>query len=173
MGNQNFSWKLALNPLHLWIVGIIFVLDQLTKYWIIWTMRIGEGFFVLPFFEITHIKNKGAAFGIFHNSSPMFRIIFFGIVTIVCLYLLIYWLGTTPLSDRWQRIGLSLILGGAIGNLKDRIIFGEVTDFLYIHYGEFYWPAFNIADAAISSGVAIILLRVIPWRRSHKYRKAS
>jgi signal peptidase II len=173
MGNQKFSWSLAFSPLPLWVVGLIFVLDQLTKYWIIWTLRIGEGFSVLPFFEITHIKNKGAAFGIFHNSSPMFRIVFFGIVTLVCLYLLIYWLGTTSLSDRWQRIGLSLILGGALGNLKDRIVFGEVTDFLYIRYGEFYWPAFNIADAAISTGVAMILIQMIPWRRSKPFRKAS
>lgn len=166
MSEIKFSWKAALRPLHIWIVVLVFLFDQVTKWMIIFNLRVGESISVLPFFEITHIKNKGAAFGVFHNTSPAFRIVFFGIVTLVCLYLLIYWLGTTLKEDLWQRISLSLILGGALGNLKDRSLFGQVTDFLYFHYEGWSWPAFNIADSAISVGVALILLRLLPiWKK--------
>jgi signal peptidase II len=148
--------------MHIVTVLVSVILDQVTKYLVIFNMRLGERIPILPFFDLVHIKNRGAAFGIFHDSSPMFRLIFFGIVTIVCVYLLVYWLGTTPREDKWQRFALALILGGALGNLKDRVFFGQVTDFARIYYEAWSWPAFNIADSAISIGVTIVVLKLLP-----------
>lgn len=168
----SFNWKLALAPMHLVVAIGVFVLDQLTKYLIIFNLELGRSIPVLPFFEIVHVKNKGAAFGIFHDSSPAFRLLFFGAVTIVCLILLTYWLGTTPVFEKLQRLGLSLILGGALGNLKDRAIFGEVTDFVHVFYKSYSWPAFNIADSAISVGVAIIFIHLLLSTKKNKSVRA-
>lgn len=163
-----YAWSLALHPFH-WITVIMVVfLDQASKYWIIWKLDIGERIPILPVFDITHIKNKGAAFGMFHDTSPAFRLVFFGLVTIICLILLLYWLGTTPIAEKWQRFGLSLILGGALGNLKDRIVFGQVTDFIHVFYKSWSYPAFNIADSAITIGVAIILIRMLAHQMKAK-----
>lgn len=157
-----FNWRLALLPMHLVVVISSVILDQITKYLVIFNMQLGERIPLLPVLDLVHIKNRGAAFGIFHDASPWFRLIFFGVVTIVCVYLLVYWLGTTPKEDRWQRFALALILGGALGNLKDRVFFGQVTDFVRVYYQDWSWPAFNVADSAISVGVVIIILRLLP-----------
>lgn len=132
-------------------------------------MPLGSKIELLSFFELVHIKNRGAAFGIFHDASPAFRAIFFGIVTLVCVWLLLNWLGSTPVRERLQRIGLSLILGGALGNVIDRVFFGEVTDFVHVFYRNFSWPAFNVADSAISVGVVLILGTVF-WQWLQKRR---
>jgi len=168
---EKFEWAKLWKPLHIWTIAVIFILDQLTKYLVIWLMPLGKVIPVFAFFDFVHIKNRGAAFGIFHDSSPLFRALFFGIVTIVCVWLLLNWLGATPLKDRLQRFGLCLILGGALGNVKDRIVFGEVTDFIHFYYQSFSWPAFNIADAAISIGVALILFQMLQERLSKRAKR--
>jgi len=161
---MKFSWKIALAKLN-WITALsIFVSDQITKVLIVLFVPLHTRIEVLPFFQIVHTKNKGAAFGMFSDSSPIFRLIFFGAVSIACLYLLLYWLGTTPLKEFWQRFSLSLILGGGLGILLDRACFGQVTDFLDVYLNDYHWPAFNIADMAISSGVAILFLHFLPIR---------
>ena len=160
-----FDKKLALEK-KVWIIAFgIFVLDQLTKYLVIWKLNVGDVVEVLPFFNLVHYKNRGAAFGMFHNSSPEFRIVFFGLVTIVFLALIVYWLGTAPLKERAYRLALTLILGGALGNVKDRVIFQQVTDFLDFYVGSYHWPAFNVADSAITVGVCWIILLQLPWQK--------
>ena len=150
----------------IWIIAVsIFIFDQLTKYWIIWKLNVGEVVPVMPFFNLVHYKNRGAAFGMFHNSSPEFRLVFFGLVTLVFLTLIVYWLGTASLKDRAYRLGLALILGGALGNVKDRVIFQEVTDFLDFYVGSYHWPAFNVADSAITVGVCWVMLLQLPWHK--------
>jgi len=111
-----FSFKLLWSCLSLWTIGIVFVLDQITKWFIRTNLNLGQHIPLLPFLEITRLNNKGAAFGMFHNSSVAFRAVFFGIVTIICIYLLTQWLGKTPLSERFMRFSLAMTLGGAFGN---------------------------------------------------------
>ncbi len=166
-----FTWKIALSPLHLWTVGIIVFFDQLTKYLVIWYVEIGDRIPLIPYLNLVHFKNKGAAFGLFHDASPAFRLIFFGMVTLACLAFLVWSLGTSPAWDRYHRFCLSLILGGALGNVKDRLIFQQVTDFVDVYYGEYHWPAFNVADSAISVGVVLLLARALPFFRSSMKRK--
>lgn len=157
MNQLPFSFKRALLPMH-WITVLTCLIgDQVIKYLIIFKVPRGASIEVLPFFEIVHIKNRGAAFGMFHDASPTFRLVFFGIVTIVALVWLVRELGMTAPESKGLRFALALILGGALGNVKDRVIFGEVTDFLHVFYKEFSWPAFNIADSCISVGVTIML----------------
>lgn len=152
--------------MHIWTVALTFGLDQLTKYLIIFNLELGERIAVMPFFNIVHFKNKGAAFGMFHDASPAFRLVLFSAITIACLIFLVWMLGTSPVWDKFHRFCLALILGGALGNVKDRLIFQQVTDFLDVYYKEYHWPAFNIADSAISVGVTLLILRYLPWRKA-------
>lgn len=125
---------------------------------------------ILPFINLVHTKNRGAAFGMFHNTGASFRLLFFGAVTIVCLYTLIHWLGTIDERKRFQRFCFSLILGGAFGNLLDRICFGEVTDFVDAYYNGYHFYVFNIADSAITVGVTLLIAQSIPWTRLKNFR---
>lgn len=162
---NKFSWKLALKPLPILVALILFVLDQVTKYFVIHYIEMGEQLRVAPFLNFVHTKNKGAAFGMFRDASPLMRVIIFGIVTILCLYMLIYWLGTSPLSERIQRLSLAFILGGALGNLCDRIVLGEVTDFIDVYYLHYHFWIFNIADSAITIGVVLMGIAMLQQRR--------
>lgn len=158
-----FSWKNVWTPLNIWTVVLCVLLDQGSKYLIIFTMDEGRRIPIFSFFNLVHYKNKGAAFGMFHDASPTFRLIFFGLITIICVAFLIWSIGTSPRWDRFHRFSLALILGGALGNVKDRVIFQEVTDFIEVFYKTYYWPAFNVADMAISVGVTLLIARSIPW----------
>lgn len=163
--SQKINWKTALSKTHLIIALVVLILDQVTKFAVIKWIEFGDRYDIIPdLVSLIHTKNRGAAFGIFHDSSPLFRLVFFGAVTVVCIYLLLYWLGTTPIAQKWQRIALSLILGGAVGNLIDRAFFGEVTDFVDVYYQDHHFPAFNIADSGISIGVVMIFMHLIFWK---------
>ncbi|MBN8554196.1 MAG: signal peptidase II [Deltaproteobacteria bacterium] len=160
---MKFSLRSALAPLHIWTVVISVVLDQFSKWAVIQWIPLGTHIPLMPSLNLAHIKNRGAAFGMFHDMPNLFRAGFFGLVTIGCFYLLIYWLGTIPKQDRWQRFSLSLILGGAIGNVIDRVLFGHVTDFVDFYIGEWHFATFNIADSAITIGVTLMFISMIPW----------
>lgn len=155
---EPFSWKNALRPMHLIVIATAFIVDQVTKYMIIWWVPLGTDIAITPFLNITHTKNKGAAFGIFHDASPTFRLVFFGLVTIVALWYFIYFLGKMAEREKWTRFALALLLGGALGNVKDRLIFQQVTDFIDVHYAGYHWPSFNIADSAISVGAVLLFV---------------
>jgi signal peptidase II len=137
--------------------GIV-VLDQLTKSQVMETMRLHESIpIVSHFFSLTYIRNPGAAFGILATSSYGFRFLFFGLTSLFALGLL----GTIFFRlrpDDWLgQVSIAGILGGAIGNLLDRMRFGEVIDFLDFYVGTYHWPAFNVADAAITVGVCFLI----------------
>ncbi|PIR23703.1 MAG: signal peptidase II [Deltaproteobacteria bacterium CG11_big_fil_rev_8_21_14_0_20_45_16] len=176
MEEVKFSWRTLTSPLCQATFWTVLIADQLSKWLVQAKLELGGRIPLLPFLEITHIKNRGAAFGIFHDSSNAFRIVFFGLVTVVCVFLLVQWLGKTPVQERALRFFLSMTLGGAFGNLIDRVSFGEVTDFIHVFYNpiDFSFPAFNIADSAISVGIALILLRVfIAPKLSRRRAKAK
>lgn len=140
---------------------VVFILDQVSKFAVVTYIQMGDRVQLFPTINLIHTTNRGAAFGMFHHSGAIFRLFFFGAVTVICLYMLLYWLGTTPQSEKLQRFCLALILGGAFGNLFDRMAYGEVTDFIDFYIGNYHWYTFNIADSAISVGVTLLLFTML------------
>lgn len=113
------------------------------------------------FFELTYFQNTGVAFGLLSGSdSDLKWALLSGFAAIAACAVVVYSL-MTPSGEKWTQSALALILAGAIGNFYDRLTTGYVTDFLYVHVGSYYWPAFNVADMAISTGVALIALGMI------------
>ncbi len=154
------------------IAALVLLLDQLTKAWIISTLRIHESFAVIGgFFNITHVRNPGAAFGFLAGASPAFRYVFFLAVTVAAIALILHYLRTTRIEDLSLVFSLALILAGAVGNLIDRIRFGAVVDFLDVYVGVHHWPAFNVADAAITTGAAILMAILLRRRKERPEEK--
>lgn len=161
------SWN-ALNRhavIWLWFsIGII-VLDQVTKWAIVKTLGFYETVGILPFFNLTHVHNYGAAFSFLHDESGWQKYLFivFAVVAILWLnYLLLFQKDTVREATRysatwWLRCALACILGGAVGNLIDRIIWGYVIDFLDFYAFGAHFPSFNIADMAISGGAFLLV----------------
>ncbi|MCC6278353.1 MAG: signal peptidase II [Oligoflexia bacterium] len=142
------------------ISGAIIALDQLTKLYIHTRFILNESRTVIPgFFDITYVRNTGAAFGLLSQSHPTFREVFFTLIPLVAMGVILWIMRSTQDSQRLQVLSLSMIFGGAIGNYIDRLRFGYVIDFLDFHIqSKYHWPAFNIADSAIVCGVGILLL---------------
>ncbi len=144
------------------IAGVIIFLDQLTKGLILRYLPFNRTIPVVDgFFNITHIHNPGGAFGIMANLSPMLRNFIFLFISSLAVGLIFYFYKKTPARYSWLAAGLALILGGAIGNLIDRVRFGIVIDFLDFYFGNLHWPAFNVADSAISAGIGIFLYHLV------------
>jgi len=135
---------------------VVIILDQITKWLANTRLNLHEPLAVMPSFNLTLMYNKGAAFS-FLSSAGGWQRWFFTIVASVISVVLIVWISRLDRRERWLGIGLALVLGGAIGNLIDRVYLGYVIDFVQWYYNQFYWPAFNIADAAISAGTVILL----------------
>ncbi len=164
MGNRLEGWGVQKKyVLMLAVTGVVVLLDQLTKAWIMMAMRIHEGFPVVDgFFNIVHVRNPGAAFGFLAGASPAFRSVFFIAVTAVAILIILQYLRKARVEELSLVLALALIIAGAVGNLIDRVRFGEVVDFLDVYVGVHHWPAFNVADSAITTGallLAMILLR--------------
>jgi signal peptidase II len=142
------------------LVGLgTIIVDQLTKIHIMQTMRLHESIPIIPnLFSLTYIRNPGAAFGILASSGILFRMVFFGVMSLFALGLLLTIFFRLPQEDRLGQLFISGILGGAVGNLLDRLRFGEVIDFLDFYIDAYHWPAFNVADAAISVGVCFLIV---------------
>ena len=150
---------------------LVLLFDQATKVYIDASMPLHDSIAVIPgFFSITHVRNPGAAFGFLAGASPLFRNIFFVSVTVAAILLILHYLRTSKAQDRLLAFSLSLILAGAVGNLIDRIRFGEVIDFLDVYVGSHHWPAFNVADSAISVGAVILFIELL---RSDKERNSD
>ena len=139
---------------YLWSVFVI-LFDQLSKIIVLDKCVEHENIEVFPLFNLFLTFNKGVSFSLFASDSP-YTPILLSLFALGVSGLLIYWIRKE--KNKTARIGLALILGGAIGNVIDRIRFGAVVDFLDFYLGEYHWPAFNIADSAICIGVAILLL---------------
>jgi signal peptidase II len=153
---NNKYFKLAL------ISGLIVMADQLTKFLVLKQLPLHHSITVITgFFSITHIQNPGGAFGLMANLSPNIRAIIFLFISSLAVGLIFYFYKKTPRNYSWLAAGFALIFGGAIGNLIDRIRFGTVTDFLDFYIGRYHWPAFNIADSAISIGIAIFVIHLL------------
>jgi signal peptidase II len=142
----------------LWIAVLIVIVDQLTKLWIENNMLLGEKIFVLPVLNIVRAHNPGAAFSFLADAGGWQRWAF-SIFAIGASVALVYWLRTVSLATHaLLACGLALILGGAIGNVIDRIEHGFVVDFVEAHWGGASFPAFNVADAGISVGAVFVII---------------
>ncbi len=144
------------------IAGTVVILDQITKYLVLQNMPLYHSIPVIPgLFNLTHIHNPGGAFGFFAGQSLVVRKIVFLLMSSIAAVLVLYFYHQTPRTFPWLRVGLSLIFGGAVGNLIDRFRFGKVVDFLDFYLGSAHWPAFNIADSAITVGVTIFIIHLL------------
>jgi signal peptidase II len=143
------------------IATIILLLDQLSKWSALSNLQLGIPEPVLPFMNWLLLLNPGAAFSFLAQGSGWQRWFFTIVGLVACVY--IVWLLRKSQSDKLLCVALSLILGGALGNVLDRIMYGAVVDFIDLHYANWHWPAFNIADSAICIGAALII-----WGELHK-----
>lgn len=141
----------------LWLSAVVVGLDQLTKSLAVSYLTLHEPLAVVPFFNLTLTYNPGAAFSFLSDEGGWQRWLFIGLAVVVVTFLVL-WLRKTPRGRIWLPLALALVLGGALGNLWDRVVLGEVVDFLDVYYGRWHWPAFNIADSAISVGAVMLLL---------------
>lgn len=139
------------------ISAVVVVLDLLTKHWIQANIAYGEHVRVTSFFDLVLFHNEGAAFSFLAGAGGWQRFLF-SAIAVAASAVIVYLLRKHP-ERKLFCLGLSLVLGGALGNLYDRVTLGYVVDFIFLHYQqEYYWPAFNIADSAISGGVILLLI---------------
>lgn len=152
------------------IAGLVVIADLLSKMLIRASVPAFRTIHVIPhFFNIVHAENPGIAFSLFSDASGIWRsIILIGLSAVVIVFITIALLRGGSGSNWILRIGLALVLGGAIGNLYDRIATGTVTDFVEVYAGDHYFPAFNVADSAITIGACFLLLDVLAGSRSAK-----
>jgi len=152
----------------LWVSLLVIVVDQLTKLWIERTMSLGDSFTVLPVFDIVRAHNFGAAFSFLDKAGGWQRWAF-TVLAIGVSIGLVFWLRRLALATQGLlAFGLALILGGAIGNVIDRVEHGYVVDFLLVHWDHNYFPAFNVADSAISVGAVLVILDSILEGRARR-----
>jgi signal peptidase II len=149
-----------LNRLHFLVITIaVIIFDIWTKALVLARIDLHEAIPVIPnFFQLVHVRNTGAAFGLGANAASKFVPILLNVGAIAVFCVVVVYALRTAVTDRLLQTGLHLILGGAIGNLLDRFRFGYVVDFLDVYVGNYHWPAFNVADSAICIGIALLFL---------------
>ena len=144
----------------------VFAVDRVTKAAIEARVSAFDVHTVIPgFFDIVHSQNRGVAFGLMNDSNSAWRTIVLIVFSAVALVLVAGVLWRASRLDRWTATGLALVLGGAAGNLFDRILWGRVTDFLEFYIGDLHWPTFNLADSSIVIGSGLLLLELLRPKR--------
>jgi signal peptidase II len=147
---------------YLILVAAVVIFDRWTKALIQNRFDLNESASVIDgFFNITYVRNTGVAFGIFSSISAPAKSLLLSIFTALAAIVVVTYSVRSPAGNRLLQIALSLILGGALGNLYDRIAFGYVVDFLEFYVGAYHWPSFNIADSAITVGVVLLAFEII------------
>lgn len=150
----------------IWLSLLVIVLDQATKYLAETLLVMHQPVPVTPSFNLMLTYNTGAAFSFLADAGGWQRWFFLGLGTLVSMGLVI-WLTRLKPQEKWLAVALALILGGAIGNLIDRAWLGQVIDFIQLYYDRWYWPAFNIADSAITVGAVLLVVESL-WLRPSK-----
>jgi signal peptidase II len=161
-GARDMRWLMLV------VAAFVVLLDRLSKLWVIAHLKPGNAIVVIPkVFRITHVLNTGAAFSMFESSSSpnlvLHLLVGFSIAAVVVVMVLIWKMGR---AVSLTSVALALILGGAIGNLYDRIRYQHVVDFLEVHIVHYHWPDFNVADSAIVVGACLLLLEMLRPQRS-------
>jgi signal peptidase II len=148
------------------LAGAVFALDRLTKWIIERRVSFFDTYKVIPgFFDIVRSQNRGVAFGIFNESTSEWRTVLLVVASMAAVVLVTVMLWNARRLDRWSIWGFALILGGAAGNVFDRILWGRVTDFLLLYIGDYQWPTFNVADSAIVVGSCLLLVDLLRSKR--------
>jgi signal peptidase II len=154
--------------------SLVVLIDQATKIWVDKAMRLYESTPIVPgLLDLHYLRNTGAAFGFLSGSHAGFRIPFFILVSSVAIGIVLFLFYKLEESEVMMPLALSLVLGGAFGNLIDRIRLGEVIDFILFHYKAFRWPAFNVADIGITVGVTLLVFKIFLLERRQPGRSAS
>jgi signal peptidase II len=149
------------------LATLVCALDQLTKWLVVQSIAYHTSKTVIPdFFNLVHVMNKGSAFGFLNRGDIVWQRYFFLAASLVAIGIIVYMAKTTRLEARSHFLALGLLLGGAIGNLIDRARLGEVIDFLDVYVGDYHWPAFNVADSALTVGA--LLLIAVYYRHERK-----
>jgi signal peptidase II len=157
-------------PWLLLIAAVVVLLDRITKQWVTEHIELGQAITVIPgFFRISHVLNDGAAFSLFADSaSPdhvRLALITFSLIAAIAVIVALWLVGR---RFSLAAIALALVLGGAVGNVYDRIRFASVVDFLEVHIVHYHWPDFNIADSAIVTGACLLFLdSILPRKKPH------
>lgn len=158
--NRTSDVKKGLLPgqlIWLWLTGVVIALDQITKHMVVARFDLYERLEVMPFFNLTLAYNPGAAFSFLADAGGWQRW-FFTAIALGASVVILIWLARLTAAEKLQGVALALILGGALGNFYDRLVLGHVVDFLDFYWGNSHFPAFNIADTAITIGAGLILL---------------
>jgi signal peptidase II len=150
----------------LWISVLAVVLDQISKQIVNAQLVLHHSVAIFPGFNFTLVYNEGAAFSFLSNAGGWQRWAFTALSIVISIVLLA-WLKKLDHSKRALAAGLAFILGGAIGNLIDRVIYGHVIDFIDVYYKNYHWPAFNLADSAIVLGAGLLILDMLLERKTH------
>ena len=140
----------------LWLTILVMILDQVTKHLAESRLAWGQPVEIFSWFNLTLAYNRGAAFSFLSDAAGWQRW-FFIAIGVVAIAVILVWMSRLAPNERLTASALALILGGAAGNLMDRVLYGHVVDFIQWHYHDWYWPAFNIADSAITLGVALLI----------------
>ncbi len=141
----------------IWISILVVLLDQYSKFWMSSHLALHESWDLIPHLRLFLSHNQGAAFS-FLGSKPMLALYVFSSFSALVILGLLFWLYCAPASSRLLSVSITLILGGAIGNLMDRIRFGYVVDFIDVYIQDWHWPIFNIADSAICVGAVLLAI---------------
>ncbi len=136
---------------------VIIVLDQVTKFYAVQSLVLHESKYIYDGFNLTLMYNSGAAFSFLSDAGGWQRWFFIGISSFISIVIVI-WMYNSLAKGRWLLFALAFILGGALGNLWDRLTLGYVVDFIEVYYKDLYWPAFNVADSAITIGAIMLVL---------------
>jgi len=147
---------------YLWIVGVIVALDQVTKALVDDFMTLHESRTIVEgLVRLTYVQNRGAAFGILSEAGLPYQSLMFSVVSLLALLAIALYAWRMPVQSRLPQTALALVMGGAIGNLLDRARLGYVIDYMDVYWGAHHWPAFNVADSAITVGVALLVLDIL------------
>ncbi|MBK5968638.1 signal peptidase II [Thiorhodovibrio winogradskyi] len=144
----------------LWLTATVILLDQLTKWLAERLLPLHEPVALMPMLNLTLMHNEGAAFSLLADAGGWQRWLFAAFALLVTIVLVV-WLLRLDARERMTAAALALLIGGAVGNLIDRLRTGRVVDFIDVYYGDWHWPAFNIADSAITIGVALLLIETL------------
>ncbi len=164
-GKESLRW--------LWLVAVVILLDQITKWMVIDSFELYQRVNMTPFFDLVRLHNTGAAFSLFAEASGWQRWFFTALAFTVSVVIL-WWQWNLPKErHRILSLGLALVLAGALGNVIDRMVYGYVIDFLLFYVGEYSWPAFNVADSAITVGVVLVMWDHLILEKKRGGRRSS
>ncbi|HXK55431.1 MAG: lipoprotein signal peptidase [Gammaproteobacteria bacterium] len=148
----------------LWLSLLVVILDQISKQLVESNFLVFEVMPVLPYLNLTLVYNEGAAFSFLSDQDGWQRW-FFVLIGLTVSLVLIIWISRLTVSQRLSAVALSLVVGGALGNILDRLLLGHVVDFIDVYYRDWHWPAFNIADSAITLGILLLLVDAVRVER--------